>query len=148
VFIMKKRILVISIISCILIIGLPHAFSKVQEHALKDKQEKLAKDLGAKIEDYPVEFPVGYFYGVLKPGMTLDEVHNIVQGYGVVYNCWGFMELYYYFGKTENDAIRFALTYDEQGHYDGMKGEDRNSRILGLSEGCYEGLLEIDKLSP
>ena len=145
---MKKRIIVISII-CILVIGFPYVLSRLKEHALKDKQEELAKSLGVKVEDYPLDFPTDYFYTILKPGLTLAEVHNIVQGYESVYNCYGTDELYYYFSNDENDALRFEFDYDKQGHFVEMRSEDPNSRSLGgLGEGCSEGLLEVNKLSP
>jgi hypothetical protein len=113
-----------------------------KQDALKEKQEALAKSLGVKIQDYAGTFPTNYFYAVLKPKMTLDEVHGIVRGYERVSNCWGTAELYYYFGTDKNDAIRFMLHYDEQGYFVRLEGEEPDSRTLGVSSGCPDGLLE------
>jgi hypothetical protein len=117
-------------------------FPMSKQNALKEKQEALAKSLGVKIQDYPGTFPTNYFHAVLKPNMTLDEVHDIVRGYESVSNCYGTNELYYYFSTDKNDAIRFMLFYDEQGYFVRLEGEDPNSRTLSLGSGCPNGLLE------
>src|SRR6266540_4516052 len=136
---MKKNIFILIILFITLLaIGYLFVLPTMKQDALKEKQEELAKSLGVKIQDYPYQsdFPAGYFYTVLKPNMTYDEVHSIVRGYESVYNCYGTDELYYYFNKDANNALRFALYYDEQGHFVEMQGEDPNSRTLSLGSEC------------
>ncbi len=86
-------------------------------------------------------FPVGYFYSVLKPGMTYAEVHSMVRGYEGVYRCYGFSKIYYYFSVDDNDAIRFRLTYDGQSKFVELQGEDPDSCTSGWGPGCSVGLL-------
>ena len=64
----------------------------------KKEQEKLAILLGINIKDYPYEraFPIGYFYKVLKPGMSISEIHGLVQGYEKVLRCSTGEPAYYY----------------------------------------------------
>jgi len=141
---MKKMIivLIVSIIG-VLAISLLYISPSVKESNLRRKQEELAIILGVKIEDYPyqVDFPAGYFYSVLKTGMTYDQVHAIVRGYESVYRCYGINEIYYYFSNDDDTALRFRLVYDKQERYIELQGEDPNSRTLGLGPGCSGGLL-------
>ncbi len=142
---MKKNILFSCVLLTVLILSLlyiyPVATRKID---LRNKQEALAKNLGVNIEDHPykVTFPVGYFDSALEPGMTYDEVHRIVRGYERVYRCYGFTEIYYYYSTNHDDAIRFALVYDDQGRFKRLEGEDPDSRTLGLGPGCSRGLLK------
>lgn len=104
-------------------------------------QEDLAKQLGVKIGDYPYEssFPEGYFYTVLKPGMTINEVHQIVQGYEKVLHCEDIeTEIYYYFSSEDEIALRFAIIYDDQWKFWRLRGEDTNSPSIRI-EGCKDG---------
>lgn len=105
-------------------------------------QEELAKELGVEILDYPYpsSFPSGYFYSVLKPGMSLSEVHNIVQGYEKVVNCRNVSEIYYYFSVELEQAKRFKLIYDGDGKFLRFEGEDNDSRTL-RTDGCLPGLI-------
>ncbi len=139
----KKRIpwLVVAAIG-IVAVSLPWVLPKLQGRARKAQQEQLATNLGVSIDDYPYQgdFPAGYFYRVLKPGMTYEEVHHMVREYESVYRCFGTDEIYYYFSKNDDDALRFALYYDEEGRYVELQGEDPNSRTLSLG-GCSPGLL-------
>jgi hypothetical protein len=114
------------------------------------KQEELASRFGVNIKDYPFEtdFPSGYFYSVIKPGMTFNDVHEIVRGYEKVLRCrntgknyYYFSEIYYYFGSGDDDAIRFELFYDKQGNFERFQGEDKNSRSIMIF-GCEEGLIQ------
>jgi hypothetical protein len=107
------------------------------------QQEALAENLGVRIHDYPypADFPVGYFYTVLRAGMTYDQVHGIVRGYLSAYQCYGIDEIYYYFSRDEHTALRFRIGYDQQGRFVELEGEDPNSRTLGVGPGCSVGLL-------
>lgn len=107
------------------------------------KQIQLASQLGVRIQDYPnpMVFPVGYFYSVITPGMSMRDVHSIVIGYEQVFNCFGTDELYYYFSTDEKDAIRFEIIYDDQGRHKEFLGEDLYTRTLSIGI-CTPGLLE------
>jgi len=105
-------------------------------------QMELSKELGVEIQDYPYpsSFPSGYFRSVLKPGMSISEVHEIVQGYEKVVHCSNTREIYYYFSAELRDAKRFQLSYDE-GKYSRFQGEEDDSRTLH-SDGCVSGLIQ------
>lgn len=107
------------------------------------QQEKLANSLGVQIEDYPYpsSFPNGYFYIKLQSGMTINEIHAIVQGYENVYHCGDYSEIYYYYSQEDNKALRFELLYDEQGRFKQLRGEDDDSRTI-RTEGCMPGLID------
>ena len=141
-----KTLRVILLLVIVGIIGLfmyPSLRILAREFTLKPQQEKLATALGVKIQDYPYEhdFPAGYFYNVLKPGMTLREVHAIVKGYKEVYHCFGFSELYYYFSGDEDKAVVFMLTYDNDGKFVDLRGNDPFSSSFGVGSECSVGLL-------
>lgn len=110
---------------------------------LKPQQEKLATRLEVKIQDYPYEhdFPAGYFNAILKPGMTLSDVHALVKGYKEVYQCFGWGELYYYFSGDEEKAVVFLLTYDNAGKFVDLRGGDPFGDSFGVWPGCSMGLL-------
>ena len=111
---------------------------------LKPQQEKLAKSLGVNIQDYPYshDFPSGYFFSALKPGMTIREVHAIVKGYKEVYRCFGYTELYYYFSGDVRKAVVFLLTYNKSGKFIDLTGNDPFSNSFGVGSECSIGLLE------
>jgi hypothetical protein len=136
--------LLILVILCILasvpLLLMPAMKSNVQ----KGQQEELAKSLGVKIDDYPYPgiFPGGYFYSVLKPGMTYREVHKIVRGYLSEYLCFGTDEYYFYFSEKPDDYWLWALVFDEQGHFVRIESDtEPNSRTLGLDSSCVRGEL-------
>lgn len=106
-------------------------------------QRDLAKELGVEIPDYPypVSFPSGYFYTVLKPGMSVSEVHQIVKGYEKVMNCRNVSEIYYYFSVELEQAKRFKIVYDNDGKFVRFEGEEDDSRTLDTN-GCAPGLIE------
>ena len=107
------------------------------------QQVKLANFLHVRIEDYPYQysFPVGYFDSVLKPGMAVDEVHNVIKGYEKVLNCGSWSEIYSYFSTDDSRALRLEIFYDTHGTYQDIQGEDRNSKTI-RAEGCVDGLIE------
>jgi hypothetical protein len=142
----KKHILIIfilllGVIASILIFSVPN-FVKAEN--LRNKQEELALKLGINITDYPYPsaFPDGYFYSVLKPGMPLEEVHQLVNGYEKVFNCGKYGEIYYYFSENDNDAHKFMIIYDQDYTYQELRGEDKNSDTIGTAGWCNSGLLE------
>jgi len=109
---------------------------------IEKKQDELAKVLGIKLDGNNRRgFPVTYFLDHLEPGMTVEEVHEIVIGYDSVYRCPRSFknELYYYFGDKEGIATRFMIFYDTDGRYEDLLGEDPNSLEFGDSGGCLEG---------
>ncbi len=106
------------------------------------KQRDLAERLSINIDSYPhiPAFPKNYFLVVLEPGMTKKEVHAIVKEYEQVFHCRRSSEVYYYYSKKTDKALRFEVLYDEDGRYTKLIGEDDNSSML-YTEGCVPGLL-------
>jgi len=103
-------------------------------------QENLAAELGVRIKDYPWEtdFPEGYFFTILKPGMTIDEITALIKGYEKVYHCKTLSEIFYYFSSEETKALRFEVRFDDKGNYPTIIGEDPNSHTIFL-DGCTPG---------
>jgi hypothetical protein len=107
-------------------------------------QIKLAHEIGVKIEDFPSPkaFPVGYYFTILQPGMTLDEVHKTIQGYEVVKNCRNTTEIYYYFSTNDEKALRFEVFYGiDKFRFESLQGEDKNSKTI-RTEGCLPGVIK------
>jgi hypothetical protein len=146
----KKTIIWFMVILSVCVLTLALAFELLlrsqdaQNAARVQQQERLARQLGVRIKDYPAPdvFPDGYFETVLQPGMTLEQVHAIVRGYASVHHCFKDEELYYYFSKNDDGyPIRFELWYDDQGRFIDLRSEDPNEPVLGLGPACIEGLL-------
>jgi len=127
---------------CALAVGYWAVRSVVDVTTREMMQLELAKELGVSVEDYPyrTSFPAGYFYMGLQPGMSITEVHKIVQGYEKVLHCGTRSEIYYYFSSELEDAQRFKLRYDDQGNYLEFEGEEDDSRTL-QTDGCEPGLI-------
>ena len=139
---MKTKIILTAVIVAICLIAITW-WDQTQKRPYAAQQKKLAEDYNVRIEDYrwPLQFPVGYFYTILKPGMTVDEVHNIVRGYVKSLNCgWG-SEIYYYYSSDDSKTLRFEIYYDNQFKYSDIMGEDYNSSTLSTN-GCWPGLIE------
>ena len=108
------------------------------------QQEELAKKLGVSIEDYPnpLVFPEGYYYSILKKGMSLEEIHSIIVGYQAVFHCGDNLEVYYFFDTRDDKALRFMVFINHQDKtFKELQGEDTNSRTISLY-GCEEGVLK------
>jgi len=152
-----SKITKILMIAIVIIIGLPilsgmiigtmigirkNAIESKWEQNVKEPQQKLATELGIKIQDYPYpwDFPMGYFIKVLKPGMTYKDIHSIIRGYIDVSNCGGVTEIYDYFGTTPEDRLRFYVHYNKSGEYIEMQEENPAEGDI-LSDGCNQGLL-------
>lgn len=105
-------------------------------------QQELAIELGVEIGEYPhpSNFPLGYFFTVLKPGMSISEVHKIVRGYKKALRCGETMEVYYYLGENIEDSVRFWIYYDEQGKFREFQGEGDSGRRS--TSWCSPGLQE------
>jgi hypothetical protein len=146
---MKKRLLIFVSIFMIIVIGggFVCIFSS-HKNPSEGKQKDLANQLGIKITDYPYPkaFPEGYFYTVLKPGMTVDEVHHVVQDYEKVYRCRSsadtrfYSEIYYYFSVKDQGALRFEVFYDQKEKFEKLQGEDNNSSTIRTDD-CEIGLI-------
>lgn len=134
-FLKGCAILVFSLIAVLALILLPGTIQ------VRLRQEKLAETLKVKIEDYPFprKFPLGYFYSTLKPGMTPDEVHQIMKGYEKAYNCSN-TEMYYFYSQDEAAAERLFIFYSLNGLFEKMQSEDNNSPYWLRSSDCFEGL--------
>ena len=122
------------------------------------KEEKLAEVLGVKDElsRYIRGFPILYFDEKLDPGISMQEVHKIVKGYEVMYDC-GIDEVYYFYSTSQRKALRIMVSYgyneedvereykegkgwvnileEEDLYYMYIRGEDDDSWMLGV-DGC------------
>jgi hypothetical protein len=133
-----KNAIGILILFCLLLYILPTVTTSPKEK----KQQELAKELGVEIKDYPpiVSFPSGYFSDVLKPGMSIAEVHSIVIGYKMALRCGETQEKYYFLTVDEKDSERFWLFYDQEGKFERKQSEGDSGR---LAQGhCSIGLLD------
>jgi hypothetical protein len=145
---MKNKYILILVLSLIVVLltifSSPSISLWLWKYRNKPKQQALATELGVKIKDYPYPdyFPNGYFGIVLKPGMSYEQVHNIVRGYSDVVNCWGTNELYNYFGVDDNDAIRYLIRYSKEGKFEDVQTDFPGDRTLGADETCSEGVLD------
>ena len=105
------------------------------------RERDLAQRLGIDRDAYPnkAPFPTSYFYETLKSGITtIKEVHKIVTEYELVLQCYRGSEVYYYYSKEDDKALRFEIWYRD-GKYSKMSGEDDSYRIN--TESCGPGLL-------
>jgi hypothetical protein len=105
------------------------------------QQWQLARQLGISIRDYPQPeaFPTGYFRQQLKPGMSIDQVHAVMQGYEGVRACKETnTEIYEYFSKNPARALRFEVVYTPGLVFEGLGTEDPGQRTISV-EGCIEG---------
>ena len=136
------------LILTVLAIGLVWFFLQ-NTNPYQSKQDKLAIEMGVKIADFPYEksFPASYFNEVLKPGMTIGEVHRIIKGYEKAYRCrspletYYYREVYYYYSTEDTKALRFQIFYDKQEKYTRLEGEDADSRTI-LTNDCELGIVE------
>jgi hypothetical protein len=139
---MKKRIIIIGLITLSCAAAISLWWFLTIRNPYQRMQENLAKELGVQIDDYPYKsvFPEGYFYTVVKPGMTMEEVHKIIKGYEKVYHCKTYSEIYYYFSVDDSKAIRLEIIYDDKGNYYDMRGDDPSGYMIKL-DGCTSGLI-------
>ena len=132
-----------ALLAAIVLLMLP----AIQHNERTRKQQALAQQLGVGAAEYPypASFPAGYFDTVLTPGMALQEVHRVVQGYDHVYHCDGDIkyELYYFFGSDNHEAILLLIDYDRQQKFEDLRSSDWDSPTLG-GQACAEGLLGSD----
>jgi len=128
-------------LACVLTFTILSAQSYVESAPLVRKQQELAKEFGVQMKDYQYAFPADYFYQVLKPGMSMSEVHDIVRGYEKVLHCGDDMEVYYYLTTDIKNTQRFYILYDEQFKFTRLQTEDNDSRQV-LPNGCSSGPLE------
>jgi len=137
-----KQFILLGFFFCVLVAGYVAFYNATNVVSKERMQSELAMKLGVRIEDYPyrTSFPAGYFYTVLQPGMTLEEVHQKVQGYEKVLHCGSRSEIYYFFSSELEDAKRFKLRYDEHGKYLNFEGEEDDSRTLQIN-GCELGTI-------
>lgn len=126
------------LLALVVMVVLTRCVNAVLENA---RERDLAQRLGIDRDAYPGKgsFPISYFYDTLKPGVTtIKEVHEIVTEYELVLRCYGTWEVYYYYSKDDDTALRFEIWYDG-GKYAKMLGEDDSYKIN--TESCGRGLL-------
>ena len=147
---MKRKYLVtaslIILLGLITMCSLPSIRINLKYAMLRPQQKELAKEFGVNIQDYPYEasFPVGYFDSKLKPGMTIDEVHEIVKEYVGVFRCFhDFAELYFYYSLDEDKEIDFFIFYDTERNFRELKSIEilYNTASSGGPVACSPGLL-------
>ncbi len=146
---MRKIILLMITVLLLLSITIWVIKANTEKSNYRLKQETLAERLGVRIQDFPPEsyFPAGYFARVLRPGMSVGEVHSLVREYDKVLRCrfdenFYDREVYYFYSDMDKYVVRFELFYNRQQKYERFQGEDRNSSTL-MSEGCETGLIPI-----
>ena len=85
----KPTVIYILILVVLSIMTFYSLFIHKENNPYRTEQENLARELGVAIDNYPgaMTFPSGYFFTVVKPGTTIQEVHKIVKGYEKVYHC-------------------------------------------------------------
>lgn len=112
---------------------------------LISQRNALATELGVNLWSWPrpAAFPLGYFFSVLKEGMSRQRVHETVQGYERVLRCGpdsrGFtQEVYYFYSVRDNRALRMQIEYDAHGNLYRVQGEDPNSRTFSVGN-CQLG---------
>lgn len=105
----------------------------------EEKRETLAKQLGVEVGIYEEQgpFPLGYYTVVLRKGMTIDEVHSIIQGYEKALQCKR-REIYYYYSFGDSDVLRIEVWYDDRGIFKRVNGEDEDSPGIVTSD-CNPG---------
>jgi hypothetical protein len=117
------------------------AFTGCSRNIYIKKQIALANKLDIEFSDsqIPINFPLNYYYEVLKPGMSIDEVHKIIISYEEVYRCGDLREVYYYFSNKDDDALRFTIFYKKDTlNFEMIQGEDSNSRYIKV-DNCLKG---------
>jgi len=128
------------IITLLLIFAL---YKYIPAHKRKVERRNLANLLGVSLENYPPEtyFPASYFRTQLKEGMSIDEVHEIFQGYEQVYRCGKVTEIYYFYDTEDDKADRLQVFYDWDLAYISFETEDSDSKYFNVKE-CELGLLQ------
>ena len=113
---------------------------------LREKQELMAQELGVKVNDYSpaIRFPWGYLRVRLIPGMSVKQVHQIIPKHEAVYRCKTDSvpsEIYYFFSKDDDKALRIEVVYDEHKRYQFLRPEDKNSARISVRN-CESGYLD------
>lgn len=144
-FMRTSRILGVFFI-LLIIIGLCNLYQNKKSEM--QQRANLARELGLDPKIYSRDryFPANYFYDVLQPGMSIDQVHQTMRGYSAVHTCGKIFELYYFFSTSDEDAVRIAIFYDRnedvsQKKLVRVRTEDDDSRTLNFVS-CTPGLLE------
>ena len=107
-------------------------FSVLSELSLIGKNHErlvLGNELGVDYRDYPLEiyFPWKYYEEILAPGMKKSEVHQLIKGYEVLYDCGSTSEIYYFYSDDDTKALRIEILYDENNEFKEIWAEDLNS---------------------
>ena len=141
----KKEILQAAVlILIVLVVGK----SYLEERSARLQREELARELGLDPQIYGriPYFPIGHFYETLPPGTPISQVHQIVKGYEAVFVCGNYMEMYYYYSTSDEDALIFVLDFRDnkelkQKVLRSISTDDENSGWLPYGN-CTPGLLD------
>ncbi len=138
---MKKRILFfILFLASMLFIS--QLYWIIRAMPYKEKQNQLAENLGVDIENYRrIDFPSEYFSLALKPGMSIREVHHVMQGYEWVLRCDDYAEIYFYLTPYSTTSFKYEILYDGK-IYDSLITDDIYDDTTVTTYGCVEGMLE------
>ena len=105
------------------------------------ERKSLADEIGVNIDKYPPidVFPSNYFFEVLEPGMSSEEVHQIVRGYKAVFICDWNLEFYYFFSSDGDKAVRYIISYDEKGNFEFFDSEEDERYLHYFVDDCIPG---------
>jgi hypothetical protein len=133
--------------SCAILIALCLITPSVLRQRRRDQEQKLAATLGVNADDYRL-FPYDYFVKKLQPGrnpgVSMEMVHVTVLGYARVVQCHDASlrprEVYYFYSRSDTEALRLEFNYDEVWRLTNIRGEDDDSGGIFI-EGCIPGRL-------
>ncbi len=138
---MKKRISLF-ILFLVITFFILQLYWIIRSIPYKEKQNQLAETLGVDIDNYrKIDFPSEYFSLALKRGMSIREVHHIMQGYEWVLRCYDDSEIYFYFSSDSTNSFKYEILYDGR-FYDSLIADDVYDDSTVTTYGCVEGLLD------
>ena len=146
----KQTLMAVVLMLIVLVVGKNY----LEERSARLQREELARELGLdpQIHGRISYFPVNYFYKTLPPGTPISQVHQIVKGYEAVFVCGNYMEMYYYYSTSDEDAKIFTISYENNKELKQkvlriISADDENSRWLPYGD-CTPGLLDLKNYRP
>jgi hypothetical protein len=147
----KKQTLMSAVLMLIvLVVGKNY----LEERSARLQREELARELGLDPQIYGriPYFPIGHFDETLPRGTPISQVHQIVKGYEAVFVCEDYIEMYYYYSTSDEDALIFTISYEDNKELKqkvrrNILTDDDNSGWLPYGN-CTPGLLDIKNHRP